>query len=51
VRIPDWERGISGKTPGCEQVNNRIQKDSVKIPVWEREYPGKIQATKEKNIP
>jgi hypothetical protein len=36
--------GISGKTPACEQEHYLIQKDSVRIPGWEREYPGKLQA-------
>ncbi len=43
-RIPGWTRGKSGKTSVCKQEHQLIQKDSVRIPVWEREYPGKLQA-------
>ena len=43
-KIPALRRGISGKTPACEQEHYLIQKDSVRIPGWEREYPGKLQA-------
>jgi hypothetical protein len=43
-KIPAWRRGISRKTPASEQEHYLIQKDSVRIPGWEREYPGKLQA-------
>ncbi len=41
-----WLRtGISWKTPGWEQEHKLFQKDSVRITGWEREYPGKLQAS------
>jgi hypothetical protein len=36
-RIPAWRRGMSGKTPACEQKHLLIQKYSVRIPAWEKE--------------
>jgi hypothetical protein len=50
-RIPDWKRGILGKTPACEQEHLLIPNDSVRIPAWDRVNPGKLQASQGKHIP
>ncbi len=44
-RIPSWKAENAGKLLPAKRNNNLIQKDSVRIPGWEREYPVKLQAS------
>ncbi len=40
MRLPDWERGISGKTSGWEQANTNEFQDLGRMPGGGRENSG-----------